>query len=61
MIPGAPLDWLWNHRDQGFRAPDRKRAADEILQEAKWDVAWEVVTTDPNTGVKLSGRRVRCG
>jgi len=19
MIPGAPLDWLWNHRDEGFR------------------------------------------
>ena len=38
MIPGAPLDWLWNHRREGFRAPDRKRPADEILEEAKWDV-----------------------
>ncbi len=38
MIPGAPLDWLWNHRGEGFRAPDRKKAADEILREQKWDV-----------------------
>lgn len=38
MIPGAPLDWLWNHRGEGFRAPDRKRPADEILQQSKWDV-----------------------
>ena len=38
MIPGAPLDWLWNHRDEGFRAPDRKKPADAILREGKWDV-----------------------
>jgi len=37
MIPGAPLDWLWNHRNEGFREPGTK-AADEILQENKWDV-----------------------
>lgn len=37
MIPGAPLEWLWNHRDQGFRAPERK-PADELLKSAKWDV-----------------------
>jgi len=45
MIPGAPLDWLWNHRDEGFRQPDGKKAADAILREHKWDVAWKVVTT----------------
>lgn len=38
MIPGAPLQWLWDHRDEGFRAPDSKSAADEILKNAKWDV-----------------------
>jgi hypothetical protein len=38
MIPGAPLDWLWNHRGEGFRAPDAKKPADEILREGKWDV-----------------------
>jgi hypothetical protein len=38
MIPGAPLDWLWNHRGEGFRAPNGKKPADEILREAKWDV-----------------------
>jgi hypothetical protein len=38
MIPGAPLDWLWNHRDEGFRQPDGKRPADAILREHKWDV-----------------------
>ena len=38
MIPGAPLDWLWNHRGEGFRAPGSKKPADEILREGKWDV-----------------------
>jgi hypothetical protein len=38
MIPGAPLDWLWNHRDEGFRQPDNKKPADVILRERKWDV-----------------------
>lgn len=38
MIPGAPLDWLWNHRGEGFRVPDSKKPADEILREGKWDV-----------------------
>lgn len=38
MIPGAPLDWLWNHRDEGFREPDRDKPADDILREHKWDV-----------------------
>jgi hypothetical protein len=38
MIPGAPLQWLWEHRDEGFRAPDGKKAADEILKNDKWDV-----------------------
>jgi hypothetical protein len=37
MIPGAPLDWLWNHRGEGFREPGKK-AADDILREGKWDV-----------------------
>ena len=37
MIPGAPLQWLWDHRGEGFREPDRKLAADEILKENKWD------------------------
>ena len=32
MIPGAPLDWLWSHRSEGFRQPGKK-AADEILRE----------------------------
>lgn len=38
MIPGAPLDWLWNHRDEGFRQPDSKKPADTILREHRWDV-----------------------
>ena len=38
MIPGAPLDWLWNHREEGFRAPGGKKAADAILREGEWDV-----------------------
>jgi len=38
MIPGAPLDWLWNHRAEGFREPQSKRPADEILRQARWDV-----------------------
>jgi len=37
MIPGAPLDWLWNHRGEGFRQPG-KEPADAILRENKWDV-----------------------
>jgi hypothetical protein len=37
MIPGAPLQWLWEHRDEGFRAPDRNRPADEILKSERWD------------------------
>jgi hypothetical protein len=36
MIPGAPLDWLWNHRGEGFREPGSK-PADEILRDEKWD------------------------
>ena len=27
MIPGAPLDWLWKHRDEGFRQADGKKPA----------------------------------
>lgn len=38
MIPGAPLQWLWEHRDEGFRAPDSKGPADKLLKESKWDV-----------------------
>ena len=38
MIPGAPLEWLWNHRGEGFRAPDSIKPADEILKGSKWDV-----------------------
>jgi len=38
MIPGAPLQWLWKHRSEGFRAPHAKQAADEILSGEKWDV-----------------------
>lgn len=38
MIPGAPLQWLWDHRGEGFRAPDGKIPADEILKNSKWDV-----------------------
>jgi len=38
MIPGAPLEWLWDHRDEGFRAPGGKMQADEILSGNKWDV-----------------------
>ncbi len=37
MIPGAPLQWLWDHRAEGFRAPDGDQAADEILKSNKWD------------------------
>jgi hypothetical protein len=37
MIPGAPLQWLWDHRNEGFRAPDAKKSADEILKNNKWD------------------------
>lgn len=36
MIPGAPLDWLWNHRAEGFREPGTA-AADEILRSGRWD------------------------
>ena len=38
MIPGSPLDWLWNHRDEGFRQPDGEKPADAILREHKWGV-----------------------
>jgi len=38
MIPGAPLEWLWNHRGEGFREPARDKPADEALKTAKWDV-----------------------
>ena len=38
MIPGAPLEWLWNHRAEGFREPGRDQSADEILKGSKWDV-----------------------
>jgi len=38
MIPGASLNWLWEHRGEGFRQPDAKKPADEILRERKWDV-----------------------
>jgi hypothetical protein len=38
MIPGAPLQWLWDHRNEGFRAPDAQKSADEILKNNKWDV-----------------------
>lgn len=38
MIPGAPLQWLWDHRSEGFRVPDRKKPADETLKNNKWDV-----------------------
>lgn len=38
MIPGAPLNWLWEHRDEGFREPEPKKPADEILAGRKWDV-----------------------
>lgn len=37
MIPGAPLQWLWDHRAEGFRAPDGKKPADEILKGSRWD------------------------
>lgn len=38
MIPGAPLEWLWNHRAEGFREPAGNMPADEILKSSKWDV-----------------------
>lgn len=38
MIPGAPLEWLWNHRAEGFREPGRDKPADEMLKGSKWDV-----------------------
>ena len=38
MIPGSPLEWLWNHREDGFREPQRDQAADEILKRNEWDV-----------------------
>jgi len=38
MIPGAPLQWLWEHRSEGFRYPDRDKPADEILRDQPWDV-----------------------
>ncbi len=38
MIPGAPLQWLWDHRDEGFRQPGTNQPADVILKGNKWDV-----------------------
>ena len=38
MIPGSPLEWLWNHPEDGFREPQRDQAADEILKRNEWDV-----------------------
>lgn len=38
MIPGAPLQWLWEHRAEGFREPYRSKPADEILKSSPWDV-----------------------
>jgi hypothetical protein len=38
MIPGAPLEWLWDHRAEGFREPGREKPADEILKDDPWDV-----------------------
>lgn len=38
MIPGAPLQWLWEHRSEGFRQPEAKKPADEMLKTQKWDV-----------------------
>lgn len=37
MIAGAPLDWLWNHRSEGFLEPT-KTPADELLRNNKWDM-----------------------
>jgi hypothetical protein len=37
MIPGAPLDWLWNHRHEGFKQPQGE-SADALLRDHKWDV-----------------------
>ncbi len=38
MIPGAPLDWLWNHRHEGFRQPNAKESADKTLRGNPWNV-----------------------
>jgi hypothetical protein len=38
MIPGAPLEWLWKHRGEGFREPGHDKLADDILRGSKWDV-----------------------
>lgn len=37
MIPGAPIEWLWNHRTEGFIQP-KGESADAILRDRKWDV-----------------------
>lgn len=55
MIPGAPLDWLWNHRDEGFRAPQANKPADEILRQSKWDVLiLQPFGRDPQVSVKYA-------
>ena len=53
MIPGAPLQWLWEHRDKGFRTPDGKKPADDILKDDKWDCA------DPATFWPFPGEQHR--
>lgn len=37
-IPGAPLEWLWDHRCEGFIAPTGYGScADDILRNHAWD------------------------
>jgi hypothetical protein len=35
MIPGAPLEWIWDHPDQGFQKPCGYATS---LPERAWDV-----------------------
>ena len=59
MIPGAPLDWLWNHRSEGFRAPEPKKPADEILKEAKWDAL--ILQPPCSRMIRTTASRPACG
>lgn len=37
MIPGAPLEWIWNHPDQGFQQPPFGYYS-QALAEHSWDI-----------------------
>ena len=61
MIPGAPLQWLWDHRNEGFRAPDAQKSADEILKNNKWDVLiLQPFGRSPENSIEY-GAQVCCG